>query len=189
MDKFCAACGERVDRTPPYQCPSCDERFWANPKPCAGALVEHRGEVLLIRRAFDPWDGHWDIPGGFVEFGEHPEDAAQRELLEETGLTAPITGLIGMWMDDYDMGDLDDPSDALSLCNIYYVAVIPDDAERPTPALDPKEASEYAWFGPHNLPSPIGFPSHQPDVIYEWAAKRNAGTPFHPLPARHGRFS
>lgn len=52
-----------------------------------GAIVlNERGEVLLAQRAHEPFKEKWCIPGGHVEFGEHPEHAVKRELQEETGL-------------------------------------------------------------------------------------------------------
>jgi ADP-ribose pyrophosphatase YjhB (NUDIX family) len=51
-----------------------------------GALVFHRGRILLVERAREPLKGYWSIPGGVVEVGELLEDAVRREVLEETGL-------------------------------------------------------------------------------------------------------
>lgn len=50
------------------------------------ALVDGTLKVLLIRRAHEPFAGKWAIPGGFLEMEETAEDAARRELREETGL-------------------------------------------------------------------------------------------------------
>jgi ADP-ribose pyrophosphatase YjhB (NUDIX family) len=63
---------------------------------CAGAVVRDAdGRLLLIRRRHDPSAGLWSIPGGRVEPGELPEQAAAREVLEETGLAVSVGALLG----------------------------------------------------------------------------------------------
>lgn len=64
------------------------------PVPAVGVVCLRDGEVLLIRRGKPPRMGEWSLPGGRIEPGERAVDAALRELLEETGVTARITGLL-----------------------------------------------------------------------------------------------
>ena len=62
--------------------------------PCVGIVCFRGDDILLIRRGKPPKQGEWSIPGGRIEFGEPAEQAALRELKEETGVTAKLTGLI-----------------------------------------------------------------------------------------------
>src|SRR5256712_8723378 len=68
------------------RCRRCGFTFYGNPVPTAVALIMRGGRVLLTRRARPPYAGTWDVPGGFLEAGEHPEAGLRRELREELGM-------------------------------------------------------------------------------------------------------
>jgi ADP-ribose pyrophosphatase YjhB (NUDIX family) len=55
------------------------------------------GQVILMRRGFDPGAGLWTFPGGFVELGESVPDAARREATEEIGVTVELGHLVGVY--------------------------------------------------------------------------------------------
>ena len=59
-----------------------------------GAVIVDEGQVVLIRRRFEPLKGHWSLPGGMVEVGEALETALTREMLEETGLEVEVGPVI-----------------------------------------------------------------------------------------------
>lgn len=52
-----------------------------------GAVVFHHDRILLVERKYAPNQGQWAIPGGKVRLGESLRVAAEREILEETGIT------------------------------------------------------------------------------------------------------
>ena len=72
------------------------------------------GDAILLSRiaqgATASSDGMWTLPGGGIDFGEHPRDAALRELTEETGLTGEILDLAGV---DSWAGHFTDPHDGI----------------------------------------------------------------------------
>lgn len=63
-----------------------DTRYPPVPRVAVGALVIKAGAVLLVKRGKAPSDGKWAIPGGSVELGETLQQAAEREIFEETGI-------------------------------------------------------------------------------------------------------
>ncbi len=58
-------------------------------------------KVLLAKRAWEPKKGYYDVVGGFLEYGELPEQGAKREVLEETGAKVKIIKLLGIYPDGY----------------------------------------------------------------------------------------
>lgn len=63
-----------------------DTRYPQAPRVAVGALVVKAGAVLLVKRGKAPSNGKWAIPGGSVELGETLQQAAEREVFEETGI-------------------------------------------------------------------------------------------------------
>jgi ADP-ribose pyrophosphatase len=59
----------------------------SQPVVAVGAIVFRKNRVLLVRRGQPPSQGMWAIPGGRVKIGETLQEAAEREILEETGIT------------------------------------------------------------------------------------------------------
>lgn len=146
-------------------------QHWRNAKPCAGALATDReGRLLLVQRAHDPWNGRWDIPGGFCEVDELPAEAAVREMREETGLEIETTGLLGMWLDDYP-----DPADDRGqvTLNCYFEAMVVGGQERP----QPDEVARLGWFERDALPAAdeIAFPEHALEVLKTWRDRPPSG--------------
>lgn len=87
--RFCGRCGTALARDAvetAMVCPSCAHRVYPRINPVVIVRVTRGAEVLLARRAGSPANGFFSVIAGFVEPGETLEEAAQREVLEETGL-------------------------------------------------------------------------------------------------------
>ncbi|NLE51931.1 MAG: NUDIX hydrolase [Chloroflexi bacterium] len=98
---FCQVCGAamidanrfgKLRRT----CPACGYIHFDDPKVAAVVFIERDGAVLLVQRAVDPERGKWALPAGYIDYGEHPAEAAIREVHEETGLEIAISGLLAV---------------------------------------------------------------------------------------------
>ena len=64
------------------------------PRVAVGIVVVKNSSVLLVRRGQEPSKGLWSVPGGLVELGETIEEAARREIAEETGISIKIERLL-----------------------------------------------------------------------------------------------
>lgn len=88
---YCPTCGrkntvEQQDATN-YECANCGWHFWNNAK-AAVALIFLKDNLMLFgKRGIEPKKGLYDVPGGFVDFGEDAYAAAIREAEEELGVT------------------------------------------------------------------------------------------------------
>jgi ADP-ribose pyrophosphatase YjhB (NUDIX family) len=151
--RFCPLCGTRLVSKDDHgsmrpTCPACGFIHYRNPVPAAGVILHRRGEVLLVRRRFDPRAGAWCLPAGFMEYGETPRHCALRELREETGLRARLGDLFGVY------AGFDDPRVRAIL--ILYVA------ERSSGRLVPgDDAVDARYFALTKLPRAIAFVAHR----------------------------
>ena len=71
--------------------------YYENPAVTTMAFVQEGEDFLILQRAREPLRRGWDLPGGFVEGGEHPTETVRREVFEETGLEVLPRRLIGVY--------------------------------------------------------------------------------------------
>ena len=97
--QYCHSCGGPVsakteDGIKRDFCPVCHLFFYENPLPVVSAIVAVDRQILLVKRGKSPYKGSWCLPTGFAEIGESIEEAALRELTEETGVKGRILALV-----------------------------------------------------------------------------------------------
>ena len=100
--KFCPTCGAQLKSAPNEgqtnsSCSGCGRIIYYDPKVAATTVIGDNNQVLLVKRGNEPGYGLWSLPGGYVDRGEIVEEAAAREVFEETGLRVKITRLIGVF--------------------------------------------------------------------------------------------
>src|SRR5262245_14997600 len=150
--RFCPRCGAKLTRRDDHgtirpACPVCGLVLYRNPVPAAGVILVDDGQVLLVKRRYAPRARRWCLPAGFMEYGETPERCARRELKEETGIVARLTGLFGVY------AGLDDPRARAVL--ILYTG------RRTGGRLTPgDDASDARMFPLDQLPEPLAFAAH-----------------------------
>jgi 8-oxo-dGTP diphosphatase len=149
---FCPICGKPVKvvqsegRNRPV-CISCGHIIYVNPYPAVALVVLNDDKVLLTLRSIDPHHGEWCLPGGFIEWGESPEEGARRELLEETAITAGKISIIGAY-------------DSITSVkrHVLLLAYRVDDWQGEPSAGD--DAGEVGWFEIGKTP-PLAFIVHE----------------------------
>lgn len=131
---------------------------YRNPYPTVDVVVETPGGIVLIERAREPKG--WALPGGFVDYGECTEDAAIREVMEETGLSVTLDALLGV----YSAPDRDPRQHNLS---VVYVGR----AEGVPKGMDDAASAEV--FALDALPSPLCFDHAQ--ILADYRAFKERG--------------
>lgn len=122
-------------------CPdsSCGYVVFHDPKLVSVVLVEHEGKILLGKRNIEPGKGLWTFLGGYIDRGERVEDAARREVKEETNLEVELIRLLGVY------SQVDNP-----IVLIAYAAKVKGSLEDMRP--QESETSELAFVRPSEMP-------------------------------------
>lgn len=116
------------------------------PRAAASAAVFRGDQILLIQRGTGALKGYWSLPGGHIEPGERAQDAARREVAEETGITADIRALV-------DLHEVILKSEGGALRGHYLIAVYAGlwQAGEPKAGDDAAQAGFFPWEVPDNL--------------------------------------
>ncbi len=161
---FCPLCGETVTlkeaegRVRPV-CDSCGNVIYINPIPAIALVVfDGQGRLLLTLRNIEPKKGHWCLPGGFLEWGESPEEGGARELQEETALVAKKMDLIGAF---------DSMNDNCRHVLVLAYTVLDFTGE----AVAGDDAGDVGWFTLDDMPE-LAFRTHK-EALRDALAKRD----------------
>lgn len=147
--RFCPLCATALQPIPEGRpdagrpaCPRGHFVHYDNPAVTVFAFVrDAQDRYLVLERAREPFFAQWDLPGGFVEPGESPEDAIRRELREETGLEIAVERILGAFTSRY--GEERWTVDVGYLCRVL--------GDPATLRLD-AEKSDAAWLALDALP-------------------------------------
>ena len=124
-----------------------------------GVMILKDNKVLLGKRHSDPnkadselhGEGSWTMPGGKLHFKENLEEAAQREVFEETGAEINQENLKLVSVTD----------DIVKDAHFVTIGFLYENLEGEPKVMEPDEIIEWKWFELDNLPSPIFFPSEK----------------------------
>jgi 8-oxo-dGTP diphosphatase len=141
----------------------------SNKKPGVGVgiMIFRNDKVLLGKRHDDPekassllhGEGTWTMPGGKLDFGETFEEAAYREVFEETGIK----------INKERLRIISVTNDIVEDAHFITIGFLCQDFKGEAEILEPEEIIEWKWFRLDNLPSPIFFPSKK--ILDNYLAK------------------
>jgi len=154
---YCPQCGSPLNNENSNRptCTQCNFVFYQNSSPTASAIIlNDKDEVLLSKRAIEPYHGFWDCIGGFLENGEDPLAGLKREVKEEIGIEVEIIRLIDIVIDTYG-------KDGNYTLNIYYYVKALSQEFNPQ-----DDISEVRWFSLESLPENLAFANNRKILEY-----------------------
>jgi ADP-ribose pyrophosphatase YjhB (NUDIX family) len=160
---FCTHCGtllevREVEERQRSFCPTCYRIHYKQLKVGAGAFIERNGKVLLLQRTRPPFENCWNLPAGYAEADESPDQTEVREVYEEVGLQVKITGLVDVYFFS------DDPR-GNGILIVYGCDTVSGEP------VESAEAAVPTFFAPENIPANLAGGGHN-QAILAWQKLR-----------------
>jgi ADP-ribose pyrophosphatase YjhB (NUDIX family) len=154
--KYCSECGAQLEiRTLEGRdrevCPACGRVHYRQLKVGAAAVIEQDGKLLLLQRTHKPFAGCWNLPAGYAEADESPDQTAVREVFEEVGLRVEAEALLGLYFFQ------DDPR-GNGIAAVYRCRVTGGEH------ITSDEAGAFRYFAPDELPDNLAGGGHDQAV-------------------------
>ena len=161
--KYCPLCATALVEKHIYNalrstCPACGFIYFLDPKVVIVVAVQHEGKLLLGRRNIDPGKGLWSFVSGYVDRGEKVEEAAIREVKEETNLDVQLDNLLGIYSQN------GNPHVVIA----YRASVVNDDISKMVG--QPDEVNELTFFACEEMPD-LAFPMDK-HILQDWCTMR-----------------
>lgn len=121
----------------------------------AVVLENDKGEILLVKRKFNPAKGKWVFPGGGINFSENSKETAKRELREETGFNIDVGDFITVC-------ELIKPEENIHRVIIYHKAKVLDGTLKLA-----DDAEDVMWIKPEKIDSIENLGRLVPKVLKE----------------------
>jgi ADP-ribose pyrophosphatase YjhB (NUDIX family) len=167
---YCQQCGNLLTtQIPPGDdqerlcCPNCHFVSYQNPAVLVGVFLYHKNKTLWIKRGTNPNQGKWTFPAGFLEPGESIQEAAVRELYEETTIRRKPEEMV--------------PFGMLSLIPMHQIYLsFRCRCESMTDAAITQEAEDWGWFSEEEAPwDQLAYPESEKQArkTYQWLREGN----------------
>jgi len=146
--KYCPVCCHKIKVIDKklLKCSFCGFHFYLNPVPTTAIILENKkGEILFSKRKLSPKKNFWDLPGGFIEFGEKAEEAIIREVKEELNLSLKKPKILGTYVGLYSYQKIN----YQPLCLVFFEKISEKEIKQLKPADD---VASFKFFAKDKVP-------------------------------------